>query len=79
MAHPAVVIEHQYAITETLPQLAGKLGDGERLPVLRDLAGSSYIRQERDGLLVGPYEVEVAARREWAEGPPADWARASIL
>ena len=27
-----------------------------RLPVLRDLAGSSYIRQERDGILIGPYE-----------------------
>jgi hypothetical protein len=30
--------------------------DGERVPCLRDLAGSSYIRQERDGLLIGPYE-----------------------
>ena len=28
------------------------------LAVLRDLAGSSYVRQERDGLLVGPYEEE---------------------
>eukprot|EP00729_Bicosta_minor_P031732 gene31732-27562_t len=27
-----------------------------RLPVLRDLVGSSYIRQERDGILIGPYE-----------------------
>ena len=51
--HPALVIEHQYAVTESLPELAGRLGDGERVPVLRDLAGSSYIRQERDGLLVG--------------------------
>jgi len=40
------VIEHQYAITETIPALKGKVGDGERVPVLRDLAGSSYIRQE---------------------------------
>ncbi|KAF0299207.1 Dimethylglycine dehydrogenase, mitochondrial [Amphibalanus amphitrite] len=26
------------------------------LPVLRDLEGSYYCRQERDGLLIGPYE-----------------------
>eukprot|EP00966_Prymnesium_polylepis_P202238 4685448-Prymnesium_polylepis.1 len=47
MAHPALVIEHQYAITETIPELAGKVGDGERVPVLRDLKGSSYVRQVR--------------------------------
>jgi len=73
MAHPALVIEHQYAITEAIPALAGRLGDGERVPVLRDLAGSSYVRQERDGLLVGPYEEGVAVRDEWGEGPPAKY------
>ena len=26
------------------------------MPVLRDLQGSYYCRQERDGLLIGPYE-----------------------
>lgn len=26
------------------------------LPVIRDLNGSYYMRQERDGLLFGPYE-----------------------
>ena len=74
MAHPAFVIEHQYAITEAIPALEGRLGDGERVPVLRDLAGSSYVRQERDGLLVGPYEENVVVRSEWAEGPPANFA-----
>ena len=74
MHHPALVIEHQYAITEAIPELKGKLGDGERVPVIRDLAGSSYIRQERDGLLVGPYEEGVHVRSEWAEGPPANFA-----
>jgi len=28
------------------------------LPVIRDLTGSYYMRQERDGLLFGPYEHE---------------------
>ena len=40
MAHPAFVIEHQYAITEAIPELQGRLGDGQRVPVLRDLAGA---------------------------------------
>ena len=74
MNHPAFVIEHQYAVTEALPQLEGRLGDGQRVPVLRDLAGSSYVRQERDGLLVGPYEDGVHVRPEWQEGPPSHFA-----
>lgn len=74
MPHPAFVIEHQYAVTESLPQLEGRLGDGQRVPVLRDLKGSSYVRQERDGLLVGPYEEEVALHTEWPEGPPSNFA-----
>jgi len=28
----------------------------KELPVIRDLTGSYYMRQERDGLLFGPYE-----------------------
>ena len=73
MTHPAVVIEHQYVVTETIPALKGKVSNEDRVPVLRDLLGSSYIRQERDGLLVGPYEPELAAKREWPEGPPSGW------
>ena len=74
MTHPAVVIEHQYIVTETIPSLAGKVSNAERVPVLRDLSGSSYIRQERDGLLVGPYEFGAPAHAEWPEGPPANFA-----
>lgn len=48
--HPALLIEHQYAISEPIPDLQAL---PERLPVLRDLAGSAYIRQERAGLLIG--------------------------
>jgi dimethylglycine dehydrogenase len=70
MAHPAFVIEHQYAVTEPLPALLERTSP---LPVLRDLAGSSYIRQEQKGLLVGPYENEVKIRTEWPNGPPDTW------
>ncbi len=51
---PIVNLEHQYLVTEEHPELA-KL-DFE-LPVCRDSSASSYIRQERNGLLVGPYET----------------------
>ena len=43
IAHPAFVIEHQYAITDTMPEIQAL---EHRVPVLRDLAGSQYIRQE---------------------------------
>lgn len=53
--HPAFVIEHQYAVTETVDkvkELSEAGHNGGRLPVLRDLRGSSYIRQEVNILLV---------------------------
>ena len=54
---PAAVIQHQYVITETVDEVADYLKkEGKQLPVLRSLEGSYYLRQERDGLLVGPYE-----------------------
>lgn len=54
--HPAWVIEHQYAVTEEIPEISQLVKEGRHLPVLRDLAGSSYIRQEQRGFLIGPYE-----------------------
>lgn len=71
LPHPAMVLEHQYVVTERIPGLAALDG---RVPVLRDMRGSSYIRQEGEALLIGPYEPEVALKREWPAGPPAEWA-----
>jgi dimethylglycine dehydrogenase len=70
--HPAYVIEHQYAITQEIPEIAQR-GMTNRLPVLRDLKGSSYIRQERTGLLIGPYETTCKVWDEWKDGPPDTW------
>jgi glycine/D-amino acid oxidase-like deaminating enzyme/phenylpropionate dioxygenase-like ring-hydroxylating dioxygenase large terminal subunit/glycine cleavage system aminomethyltransferase T len=71
--HPAFVIEHQYAVTEAVEGVDSKASS--TLPVLRDLAGSSYIRQEQRGFLIGPYESECTVRseKEWARGPPPSW------
>jgi len=58
---PLVNLEHQYLVTENHPDVA-KL-DFE-LPVCRDSYTSSYIRQEGQGFLVGPYEMWGA--KPWA-------------
>jgi len=75
--HPAFVIEHHYAVTEPIPLLAEMRRRGDRVPVLRDLAGSTYLRQEQDGILMGPYEAlpGEAVHDEWGrKGPPMTWA-----
>ena len=67
IAHPAFVIEHQYAITDTMPEIVEyKKKVPKGVPVLRDLAGSSYIRQEGNGMLIGEYfkAKERASRME---------------
>ena len=58
---PIINLEHQYLITENHPAL--KELDHE-LPVCRDSYCSSYLRQEGQGLLVGPYETFGA--KPWA-------------
>ncbi len=63
---PIVSLQHQYLVTESLPDLAGA---GPKLPLLRDPDDSYYLRQERDGLLLGPYEKERAVA-VWDEGIP---------
>jgi len=46
-------MEHQYFLTEELPELAEL---GRRVPLLRDPGDDFYSRQEHHGLLVGIYE-----------------------
>ncbi|MBV9621567.1 MAG: GcvT family protein [Gammaproteobacteria bacterium] len=49
---PILAMEHQYLITEDLPQLKGQ---PELLHVI-DFEGEIYTRQERGGMLLGTYE-----------------------
>ncbi|MBT3428043.1 MAG: FAD-binding oxidoreductase, partial [Gammaproteobacteria bacterium] len=51
---PIVNLEHQYLVTENHSSLAESASE---LPVLRDSSCSAYLRQEAQGLLVGPYET----------------------
>ena len=51
---PLVPIHHQFLITSSIPEVAALTSE---LPVIRELEGSYYMRQERAGLLIGPYEA----------------------
>lgn len=74
---PGVVLQHQYVITEPVPEVkAYHEKHGHQLPVLRDLEGSYYLRDEGDGILVGPYEHEdlvQVAPAEWKGSMPQDF------
>ena len=62
--HPLIPIHHQYLVTTTIPEVQALT---KEMPVIRDLEGSYYIRQERSGLLVGPYEKghKMKMQDEW--------------
>ncbi|OXB80888.1 UNVERIFIED_CONTAM: hypothetical protein H355_016905 [Colinus virginianus] len=55
LQHPVIPVHHQYVVTSTVPEVKALKTE---LPVIRDLEGSFYLRQERDGLLFGPYESQ---------------------
>ncbi|MEM7426232.1 MAG: FAD-dependent oxidoreductase [Pseudomonadota bacterium] len=50
---PMVPVLHQYLVTDRLEAVAQRSGE---LPIIRDPEESWYVRQERDGLIIGPYE-----------------------
>ena len=51
--HPVVSMEHQYFLTEPIPELEAL---DHRVPLIRDPLDDFYSRQEKFGLLVGIYE-----------------------
>ncbi|MEM9043604.1 MAG: FAD-dependent oxidoreductase [Pseudomonadota bacterium] len=54
---PSVPVLHQYLVTDTVPDVADRQALGlPELPIIRDPEESWYVRQERDGLILGPYE-----------------------
>lgn len=50
---PVVPMEHQYLVTEAIPELAAL---GVEVPIVREVDVSYYLRQEGDGFLLGVYE-----------------------
>lgn len=66
---PSVAMSHQYLVTASIPELSGR---SAKLPLMRDPEDSYYLRQERDALLLGPYEWK--ATPHWLEGIPERFA-----
>ncbi|WP_319545410.1 FAD-dependent oxidoreductase [Ruegeria conchae] len=54
---PAMVMSHQYLLTDEIPEIeAWSKESGGKLPLLRDVDISYYLRQEKNGFNLGPYE-----------------------
>ena len=55
---PVVPVEHQYIVTEPHPDIVARHEQGlPEMGVLRESDASYYMREERGGLLLGPYEA----------------------
>jgi len=69
---PVVPMLHQYLVTDRVPEIAERTAAGApELPMIRDPEESWYLRQERDGYIVGPYEKNAVP---WAvDGVPPNF------
>ncbi len=71
---PLTPMEHHYLITEDLPQLRQATRE---LPIVVDLDGEMYLRQERKGVLLGVYETPATP---WAvAGTPWEYGEQELL
>jgi dimethylglycine dehydrogenase len=56
---PVVPVVHQYLVTEEIPEIVERFKVGlPEMPVLRDDTIQGYIREERQGLMFGPYDQD---------------------
>lgn len=54
---PMMVMSHQYVLTSQVPEVeAWSKEHGGKLPLIRDVDVSYYLRQEKNGFNIGPYE-----------------------
>mgnify|MGYP001793864853 FL=1 len=63
---PAIPVEHQFIVTEPDPALVEWRKSNPEHPVLRDADAKWYVREERGGWILGPYERGAPARFEYA-------------
>ncbi len=63
---PAIPVEHQYIVTEPDPTLVEWRKSNDEHPVLRDADAKWYVREERGGWILGPYERNAPARFEYS-------------
>ncbi|MFN3993159.1 MAG: FAD-dependent oxidoreductase [Tabrizicola flagellatus] len=62
---PAIPVEHQYIVTEPDPALVEWRKTNPQHPVLRDADAKWYVREERGGWILGPYEKGAPARFQY--------------
>jgi len=74
---PAIPVEHQYIVYDESPELKSyRQAGGRELAVLRESDKSYYLREERLGWILGPYEAGAPAR--FADGVP-EWFGKSLF
>ena len=72
---PMAVMSHQYFLTEEIPELKDWSEANGKLPLLRDVDSSYYLRQEKYGLNLGPYERNCKAHWITPDDPmPEDFS-----
>ncbi|PRZ49591.1 GcvT family protein [Tritonibacter scottomollicae] len=73
---PMMVMSHQYLLTEEIPDIeAWSKETGRKLPLLRDVDVSYYLRQEKHGYNLGPYEPNCRAHWDTSDDPmPEDFS-----
>jgi len=73
---PMIVMSHQYFLTEPIAELeAWSKEKGRKMPMIRDVDSSYYLRQEKTGLNLGPYERNCKAHWVTPEDPmPEDFS-----
>ncbi|MEX0346514.1 MAG: FAD-dependent oxidoreductase [Rhizobiaceae bacterium] len=70
---PMVSMSHQYILFEEVPELKARSEEtGKKLPLLRDVDTSYYLRQEKNGFNLGPYERNCRAHWVTADDPMPD-------
>jgi dimethylglycine dehydrogenase len=73
---PMMVMAHQYLLFDTIPELEQWTAEvGHKLPLLRDVDSSYYLRQEKGGFNLGPYERNCKAHWVTPDDPmPEDFS-----
>jgi dimethylglycine dehydrogenase len=73
---PMMVMSHQYLLSEPVAEIEAWSKDmGHKLPLLRDVDSSYYLRQEKTGFNLGPYERNCRAHWVTPDDPfPEDFS-----
>lgn len=70
---PMVVMSHQYFLTGEIPEVeAWTKEHGRKTPMIRDVDSSYYLRQDKNGLNLGPYERNCKAHWVTPDDPMPD-------